>query len=149
MSYSQVRTFFKQQIEAASTTRSEWTDALDVVLASNVPGTTLDQRYHLQMGAILSTNRDATVQDQMSVIVTIWKRAFVDQLGSQDTLLDEAHCIRHSIINPQDCFAFGGDIDSVFAVSTTPGAIDVSNDNIIQIQMEFQVELNFSTVPVS
>ena len=57
--------------------------------------------------------------------------------------MDVAHCIRMDAIDFENIETFGMDLLDVNATSITPSPIDDSNDNIIQVQIEFNVRLSF------
>lgn len=146
MSYSDVRRYFKQRIVSVSPDRQEWTDTLSIANVQNVPSTLLDSRYHIEFNSLSSTNQlDVTVTDSASVIVSIWKQGFNLPQDAKDTLLDEAEQIRFSLVNPKNVDLFNtpthSGIQRVDMVSLTPSEIDESNDNIVQVQMDFVATL--------
>ena len=143
MSLSQVRTYFNQEIIKVSPDRSEWRDAFNI---ENVPRTLLNKRYHIDTTSVASSPQsDHHVEDNFAVTVTIWKQGFNEVATALDELLDEAHCIRMQLINPRNVNDFAGDIDRVDSVSIEPTAFDDSNDNIVQMDMIFNVVLFFGT----
>jgi len=147
MSYSQIRKYFNGEILKVEPDFKEWRDALVVSDAQNIPNTLLDTRYHIEVGAVTSTPaQDLSVEDQGTVILTLFRRGFNNPLLALDSLLDSAHCIRHQLINPQNIQTFNGDIDAVESVSITPSEIDASNDNTIQVQLEFNVRMYFCVI---
>lgn len=146
MSYSKIRAYFKQRIEAVSPDRSEWTDALSIDDAQNIPTTLVEQRYHIEVGTISSTTQlDQTVTDSASVLVTIWEQGYNTPQDNKDELLDESELIRTSAVNPLNVEAFNVAnsvyIQRIDGVSITPSEIDASNDNIVQVQIEYTATL--------
>jgi len=133
-------------------TYEEWTDSFNI---ENVPTTVLDSKYHVGLGALTSSpQQDRSIQDQFPVVLTIWKRGFVDIVTATDELLDVANCIRLDIIDVENVELYKqaeitagrtGNIEDVQSVSITPSEIAASNDNIVQIQLEFNVRLYFGT----
>lgn len=143
MSLSQIRSYFNQGIQAELPGYVEWRDAFNI---ANVPSTLLNNRYHIDIGSITSSpQNDRHVEDQASVTVTIWRHGFNDVAGSVDYLLDIADCIRARIIDPKNVHAFSGDIDDVQIVSFTTTEINATNDNIVQVAINFNTRLFFST----
>jgi len=151
MSYSKIRTYFNQQIQAFDSDLKEWRDALVFEDASNIPSTLLGTRYHLEIGPWTSTPaQDKSVHDEFTVILTIFSKGFTDPLMALDNLLDEALCIKHQLINPVNIEAFktanGGQIEAVENVSGEPAEIASTNDNIIKIALEFNVRMYFGVI---
>lgn len=130
-------------------TFKEWTDSLDNI--GNIPKTLLDKSYHITLGTDSSTPAtDIHIEDNFSATITVFKRAYNSPVTARDELLQTANCIRLDVINPLNVEAYkvanDGNIESVVSVSLTPGEIDASNDNIIQVQIEFNVRLFFGVV---
>jgi len=144
MSWSQIRTYFNGEIATALPDMKEWRDAFNI---ENVPRTLLDTYYHLSINAGTSTSaQDATVQDQMSVLLTVWRKGTSDMSLTQDELWDIAYCIRQAVINPRNVHIFDGDILAVENTQMRSEPIDLSNDNVVQIQLEFNVRMYFSVI---
>ena len=141
MSLSQVRTYFQQRIAVVEPDLIEHQDAFNF---ANIPETQLDTRYHILYGSAASSNKiDNHVEDLFPITVTIWRRAFNSENETLDALMDVAHCIRMDAIDFENIETFGMDLLDVNATSITPSPIDDSNDNIIQVQIEFNVRLSF------
>ena len=144
MSWSQIRTYFNGEIETVLPDMREWRDAFNV---ENIPRTLLDTYYHLDIrsGASSSAN-DATVQDRMLVALKIWKKGSNDIATTQDELWDLAFCIRQGLINPRNVHTFDRDIQAVENLSMNAQPIDLTNDNVVEIQLEFNVRMYFSVI---
>lgn len=148
MSYSNIRKYFNQQIQTAKPDLKEWREALVFEDASNIPSTLLDSRYHIEVGPWSSTPaQDLSVEDQFTVVLTIFSKGFTDPLAALDNLLDDSLCIKAQLINPVNVEAYknanGGQIEAVENTGGTPAEIASSNDNIIKIALEFNVRLYF------
>jgi hypothetical protein len=149
MSYSQIRTYFKNNIAEVKPSFKEWRDALVFDNAQNIPLTLIDSYYHLEISNWASTpSQDLSVQDSFPVTMTIFKNGFNKPTDALDTLMDDALCLRQRLINPKNVEIYkvlvSGNIEAVENVSGTALEIDSSNDNIIKIALEFSVRLYFS-----
>lgn len=146
MSISQVRTYFQERMLVVSPSRSEWTDAFNI---ENVPQTNLDIKYHIGFGINnSSTQNDRSVEDNLDITLTIWKRGYNDVASALDAVLDEAHCIRLDVINHSNMYSFNTatgneNLQDIVLVSITPQEIDASNDNTVQVQLVFNTRLFF------
>ena len=141
---SQVRDYIKTRMSSAEPTFKEWVDSLDNI--GNIPKTILDKTYHITLGTDLSSPQsDLHIEDSFQVIVSIFKRGYNTPVEARDSLLQTANCIRLDVINPLNVEAYksanDGNIEAVESVSITPSEIDISNDNIVQVQIEFNVRL--------
>jgi hypothetical protein len=144
MSLSQIRNYINQRMAVVEPDFQEWQDALNL---DNIPRTLLDKTYHIAINTVTSTPQtDMHIEDSGSATITIFKRTFNDEVGARDTVLDTAHCIRMDLIKPLNVNAFSGDIDAVESVTIVNEEIDVSNDNVIKVEMEFNFRLFFCSV---
>lgn len=151
MSYSQVRGYLKNEIESFNPKYKEWRDALVFDDAQNVPSTLADTRYHIEMNSMTSTPaQDTLVQDSWLVTMTLLKYGFNDPLSALDSLLDDAFCIKSVIIDCRNVEEYkqanDGSIEAVELLSINPSAIDASNDNVVKVQMQFNVRMYYSTL---
>lgn len=149
MSYSKIRTFFREQAVKVDPDFTEWRDALVFEDTENIPSTLLASRYHIEFGAMSSTPAlDRTVQDQWPVIVTIFKNGANAPTNALDELMDKAFDLKTYCIDPQEITAFNDAseycIEAIEVVSITPSALTTTNDNIVKIQIEFNVRLYFN-----
>ena len=144
MSLSQIRGYFNTQILATKPTYQEWLDAFNV---ENIPRPIIDRTYHIEIGTDSSTQGDVSIEDEVTVSVSIFKQAFNSPVTARDDLLDIAHCIRLALIKPLNVEAYkvanSGDIDTVTSSSITAIEIDDSNDNIVKAELIFNVRLYF------
>lgn len=148
MSYSQVRSYFNNEIPTAVPGMTEWRDALVFDNAENIPRSLLEAKYHIEFSLLSSTPaQDKSTEDSANIIVTIFKSGFNDPIGALDELMDKAQCIKQQVINPLNVEAYksanSGDIDAVELVGISSGEIAVSNDNIVKVALEFNVRLFF------
>ena len=149
--YSDIRKYFNKEIQSVDSDLKEWKDALVYDDAANIPSTLLNNRYHIEIGSWSSTPaQDLSVQDQFSVILSIFKKGFDEPQDVLDELLDKALCIKAQLINPQNVETFKqvntSAIEAVENTSGTAGEIDSTNDNIIKIALEFNVRLYFGVI---
>ena len=145
---TQVRDYINTRLAVVLPTYEEWVDSLEDI--GNIPKTLLDRVYHITLGTDTSSaNIDRHVEDDFGVIVTIFKRGFNAPVIARDTVLQTANCIRLDVINPSNVGAYkaanDGNIEDVQSISITPSEIDISNDNIIKIEIELNVRLFFGT----
>ena len=143
MSLSQVRTYLKQRIAIVEPDLKEWRDAFNL---ENIPNTLLDTYYHIGYGLDSSSPQaDKFIEDSFSVTVTIFKRGGVNIVDAVDSLMDTAHCIRMECIKQWEV-SQTDNIKSVESVSIEPTEINASNDNIVQVQINFNVRLFFNSI---
>lgn len=140
MSYSQVRTFIKQQIALVDSSIKEHRDLSE----ENIPRTQMESFYMIEYGNISSSHSDNTIQDSFTATVKLYKRGFKKPVDSLDQLLDEANCIRLSIIDGKAVLT--ENIRDVESVSVFVEPFDVTNDNTLKISLEFNIRLYFATV---
>ena len=153
MSYSQIRNYFNQKIQSYNSDFKEWRGALVYDDAQNIPSTTLNTYYHVELNSMSSTGaQDVLVQDAWTVNLTILKFGARDPLSALDEILDSAFCIKTEIIDPRNVEQFkasnDGDIEAIELASITPSAIDASNDNSIKVQLQFNVRMYYSNLTV-
>ena len=142
MSFSQVRTYINSRISTTEPDLVEWQDAFNL---ENIPTVLLNTRYHIQYGAaVSSTQIDKHIEDLFDITITIFKQGYNTENQAIDDLMDKAHCIRLDLINHQNLQTFGGDLLDFVSNSITPIPIAASNDNIIQVQLNFNVRLTFA-----
>ncbi len=143
---TQVRDYIRTRMAVVEPSYTEWKDSLEDI--GNIPKTVLDRSYHITLnGLSSSTNNDQFIQDSFSAVITIFKRAYNAPVESRDTVLQTANCIRLDMINPLNVEAYksanDGNIEDVQSVSIIPVEIDVSNDNIIKVEIELNLRLFF------
>lgn len=143
MSLSQVRTYINQRVQSVNSDYVEWTDALNV---DNIPNTLIDTRYHVLLGDVSVTHNDNIVDEAMAATVTVFRRAYNDTTGGKDALLDIGNCILLAMVDPREVESFGGDIKDVEGVSVTSEELDVTNDNIIKVEITLNFRLVFCAV---
>jgi len=122
----------------------EWTESLEDI--GNIPATLLDNRYHIELGPTTSTEQiDQHIQEDQSVILTVFKRGFNRPTEARDSLMQTANCIRLDIIKPLNVDAYkqanDGNIDKVVSLGLTPSEIDTTNDNTIKVEIGLNVAL--------
>ena len=143
MNWSDVRDYFIAAIAVADSDLREWRDAFNT---ENVPSTLLDTYYQLTFNGVFATpNQGGWVEDTINLTVNIWKNGCDEPVDALDLLLDKALCIRKESINPQfvETFGFKGVVENV---SVTPFPIDETNDNIIKVELEFNIRNFINTI---
>jgi hypothetical protein len=148
MSYSQIRSYFKNEIASVYPDMQEWREALVFDNSENIPRSLLESRYHIELTTLTSTPAtDIHTEDIGTVVLTLFKSGYNDPPGALDELLDKAQCIKVQLINPQNVETYkaanDGNIDAVELNSLSAGEIAVSNDNIVKVALEFSVRLFF------
>jgi hypothetical protein len=151
MSYSDIRTYFQGRVEGFKSDFKEWKDALVFEDTNNIPTTLLDSRYHIEFNSLASSPAsDKIVEDSWQVNLSLFKNGANKPQDALDELLDDAFCIKSSIIDPRNVEAHkvanNSFIEAAELVSLTPGAIELSNDNIVKVLMQFNVRLYASNL---
>lgn len=144
---TQVRSYINSRMAVVEPDFKEWKDSLEDI--GNIPKTLLDRSYHITLGVNTSTPQiDRHIEDDFSVVLSVFRRAYNSPVENRDTILQVANCIRLDIINHKNVEAFklanDGNIEDVQSVSITPSEIEASNDNIIKVEIEFNVRLFFA-----
>jgi len=142
----QIRDYINTRMSVIDSDMIEWKDSLEDI--GNIPQTILDRSYHISIGSITSsTNNDIFIEDSTPITVTIFKRAFNEQVESRDIVLEKANCIRLDMINPVNVESYkaanDGNIEDIQSVSITPIELNVTNDNIIKVEIELNLRLFF------
>jgi len=144
--YRQVRGYIKSVILANYPQLEEWKGSLSEI--GNIPNTLLDKSYHITIqGSSVTSKISQHIEEDVSVLLNIFKRGYNDQVDVRDDLLELANCIRLDLITPMEIenykFANDGNIEDVLSNSITPSEIDFSNDNIIKVEIGLTVRLFF------
>lgn len=140
MSLSQVRTYLKQQIALQDADLKEWRDSFN---NENIPSTLLNKYYHIDFGALATSQGDNWIEDSWSVTLVLHKRGFSNPVEAFDELIDDANCIRLRVIDPLAVLT--DNITSVETLSVLAEPIEESNDNTIRVSIEFNFRLTFYT----
>ena len=143
---TQVRSYLNSRINSIYPDLKEWKDSLEEI--GNIPKTLLDRSYHIALGVSSSTAQiDRHIEDDFTVVISIFKRAYNSPTETSNELLQKANCIRLDLIKPLNVESYksanDGNIEDVQSVSLTPGEIAASNDNIIKVEIELNVRLFF------
>lgn len=141
---SQVRDYIRSRMAVVEPTYQEWTDSLENI--GNIPKTLLNRSYHITLnGASSSTNNDIFIEDVSNVTITIFKRGYTKPVEARDEVMQTANCIRLDLIDPENVEAYkaanDGNIEDVQSVRLTPSEIDITNDNVIQVEIELNLRL--------
>lgn len=141
---SQIRGYIKSIISSNYPLYKEWGDSLANI--GNIPRTILDKSYHINIREGVSTSQsDKHIEDSFNVILTIFKQAFNSQVVARDEILQVANCIRLHLINPRNIEDYkssnDGNIEEIKSVSISSSEIDISNDNILKVEIEINVRL--------
>lgn len=140
MSVSQVRTYFNARVQEVDSNLKVWDDAFNI---NNVPESLVDTYYHVQYNNVaVSSNNDVSFEDSVSVVVTLWKKGFRDPIAAYDELNDLGLCIRLNAVQPSK-ISLTDNIRQVECTSVTSSPIEDSNDNIVQLSLEFNARLFF------
>ena len=146
--YTQIRNYINTRMAVVEPNFTEWVDSLEDI--GNIPRTKLDTSYHINLVGSTSTSAiDRHIEDDFGVIISIFRRGYNTPVEARDAVLQTANCIRLDMVNPRNFEAHkvanDGNIEDVVSVSITPSEIDISNDNIIKIEIELNVRLFFGT----
>ena len=143
---TQVRDYINTRMPLVDSDFKEWTDSLEDV--GNIPKSVLDNSYHITLGTSSASSQNSNhIEEDFGVIVTIFKRGFREPVVARDTVLQKANCVRLDVIDPLNVESYkaanDGNIEEVRSVSLTTSEIDVSNDNVIKVEIELNVRLFF------
>jgi hypothetical protein len=138
MSTSQVRAYFNTRVKEVDANLRAWDDAFNL---ENVPESLVDIYFHVAYNDIaVSANTDISIEDSVSVVVTLWKKGFRDPVEAYDQLVDLGLCIRLNCLQP-DKIRETDNIKQVESSSVLLEPIEDSNDNIIKLSLTFNARL--------
>lgn len=146
MSVSQVRTYFESRINEVDSNLKRWQDPFT---DENIPESLIDTYYTINYNTIsASSNNDISFEDSVNVTITIFKKAYKNIVETYDELNDKALYIRLNCLQP-DKISLTDNIRQVETISVNNEPIDVSNDNIIKIAIEFNARLYYKITDFS
>lgn len=140
--FSQIRTYFKSRIAEFNSDYEEHQNGFDL---ESVGNTELDFVYHIDLTTATVTDLDQTLQNDMAVTLTLWKRGGSDDevLDAKDQLLDDAHCINLHIVDPRE-YNNTNNIRDIESETIGVTQLDETNDNVIQVQLTYSVSLFYN-----
>lgn len=141
---SQVRDYILARMAIVEPDFKEWKDSLAEI--GNIPNVLLDKTFQVELQETISTEQiDKHIQEEQQVIISVFKRGYNTPLEARDSLLQTANCIRLDLIKPLNVEAYkaaqDGNIEKVVSLGLTPSEIDISNDNIIKVEIGLSVVL--------
>lgn len=141
---SQVRDYILARMAVVEPDFQEWQDSLAEI--GNIPNVLLDKTFQIELQETVSTEQiDKHIQEEQQVIISVFKRGYNTPLEARDSLLQTANCIRLDLIKPLNVEAYkaaqDGNIEKVVSLGLTPSEIDISNDNIIKVEIGLSVVL--------
>jgi len=144
---SQVRDYIQTRLGIVEPDFREWTDSLANI--GNIPQTLLDKSYHIELGPTSSTHDDNVLTEIQDVNLTVWRRGYNTPSDARDALMQTANCIRLDLVSSFNVNAYkeanDANIEDCESVSLTPTAINVTNDDIVQVTIALNVTLLFAT----
>lgn len=134
---SGIRTYMNDRVGECFPDFEEWTDYFNI---NNIPSQVIDCRYHIEIGVTSSDTTDLVVEDTTSVIVRFFKKAQNSECMQEDFdgMYDCAHAFKMNAQDPSK-YAENTTIKRVLSTGITPQEQNVSNDNLIQLDVEFTV----------
>jgi hypothetical protein len=131
MSITAVLPFFRARLDSLDYTEHE--DALNF---ENIPQTILNEKYHLEVGPILSGPANQLDHDfEYPVTVRVFLRGFVDTNSLRDDAISRAELILEEILKPSN--RLGTTIKDVVPNNVEILPIAASNDNDMILQLDF------------
>ena len=146
MNYSQIRTYFKNQIQAVDSDFREWTDGFNF---ENVPSSIFDKAYHISTPTTNSSDEQQSFTDLIEVDLGA---SFKGGRNVQDKIfqsLDLMRDVRNKIVNIKDLNDYNDTINSdQHLQKISPVTIGVSplntNDDRFTIALSFTVITAYS-----
>lgn len=131
MSLALVRPYFRTRLDGLG--YKEWTDGFDY---QNVPETILDRSYHLTVGAMSLNTSSHTVNDiNYPILLRVYLKGFRDPASAIDDAVEQGEAIICDVTDANN--AHGQGIKDVQFVSFEPVPKDVTNDNIVLLELSF------------
>lgn len=95
MSLASVRSYFRTNLEALN--YKEWRDYINF---ENIPGTIVDQSYHLETVSIAGDTADQQVYTfQMTINVRLFRRSYNDTVATHELLITAIEGVHAKILN--------------------------------------------------
>lgn len=141
MSLSDVRSYFKDRVTDEVPSAVEHTDAFNI---ENMHTNARDKMYHIiyQNNSNLETHGDR-VTDNVSVTLSMIFKAYRNTQSTFDSTSDTAHNIK---LRASKISNYTNGIKRVVCDNINITPVDVSNDNILLVTMEFSVRMDFNTI---
>ena len=141
MSLSDVRSYFKSVIVDEVPAAVEHKDAFNL---ENMHVNARDKMFHIiyQNNSNLDTNGDL-ITDEISVTVTMLFKGYRDTQATFDTTSDTAHNIK---LRASKIANYTNGIKRVVCDNILIEPMDDSNDNILQVSMEYTVRMDFNVI---
>lgn len=138
MSLAVVRPYFRNIIDTLSTGQGlGYVEHRDAFNYNNIPGTELDQAYHLETGAIVNIAVDQlTYTIQFPVTVRLFRRGYNDTVQAHEDLIADTDSILAAILDPAN--KLDGTLFNVIPGSINYVQLSFDNDNWIVGEITFQ-----------
>lgn len=141
MSLSDVRAYFKDRIRDEVPTAVEHKDAFNI---ENMFINARDKTYHIiyQNDSNLDTNGDL-ITDNISVTITMLFKGYKNTQSAFDSTSDTVHNIK---LRASKIANYTNGIKRVVCDNILIEPADDSNDNILQVTMNFSVRMDNNTI---
>lgn len=141
MSLSDVRAYFKDRIRDEVPTAVEHKDAFNI---ENMFVNARDKTYHIiyQNDSNLDTNGDL-ITDNISVTITMLFKGYKNTQSAFDSTSDTVHNIK---LRASKIANYTNGIKRVVCDNILIEPADDSNDNILQVTMNFSVRMDNNTI---
>lgn len=145
---TQIRGYINSRLPQVNSDYREWKDSIADI--GNIPRTLLDNIYHITLATSSgSPNSDSSFIDTHNVLITIYQIAPNTPVVFRDMALQRANCIRLDLLNPLNVQAYksanDGNIEDIQATFINTSEIDITNDNIIKVEIGMDFRLFFAT----
>ena len=141
MSLSDVRAYFKDQIREEIPTAVEHKDAFNI---DNMIVSSRDKTYHIiyQNDSNIETHGDR-ITDNISVTITMLFKGYRDTQSAFDSTSDTVHNIK---LRASKIANYTNGIKRVVCDNILIEPADDSNDNILQVTMQYSVRMDFNVI---
>ena len=141
MSISNIRSYFKSRIKDEIPTAVEHKDAFNI---ENMIVSSRDKMYHIvyQNDSNLDTNGDL-VTDNISVTITMLFKGYKNTQATFDSTSNTVHNIK---LRASKIANYTNGIKRVVCDNILIEPADESNDNILQVTMQYSVRMDFNVI---
>jgi hypothetical protein len=143
MSFTRLRPYFIECLALVDSDFREWEDAFNI---ENIPSTVIDKAFHLDFGPASADPQNQTcLPYRWPVSLQIFFKGYSTPKDAVDTALSTSEailkeCLKHSK-RLTDSEVSGARIVNVKSTSTAIDPLDVSNDNVVKLTMDFEVTI--------
>lgn len=143
MSFTSIRPYFSERLQAVDPDLKEWTDAFNI---ENIPETVIDKSWHLSFGLASAVSMNQTcLSYKYPVSLDVFFKGYRNPSDAVDTANSYGESILREILKHSNRLTIvptsAAKIINVRSTIMQVLPIDQSNDNTVRLQMEFEADV--------